>query len=363
MKKKITKVLMMLCCIAVFASAMCVPLSASALAVDAIPTGTPVIDGNIDDIWEYASNKIDIKTVNLGSEKDNATGWARLMWDKDAIYVLGYASDKTVSTNITGDPWETDSFEFFLNEQNKQVSDFKWIDQFRTDRENRFSGMIAHIISTEAQYKRTFPGLEWASKTVEGSTDYVVEFKVPWKKVEVKAGSKIRIAFQINDDYNNDGVAEGEITNEVVATFNAGALAEMKLVSTKAEVPKNATSSKNETATGSTPTTQEGTQSKPTTASKTESATDKTQSATDKTESTTDKTESVTDNSVASDEMTDNTDSVVDESDGNENVTTTVKETVNQKLINTVIIASAAAVLLVAIICVTVIILANKKKN
>lgn len=346
MKRKITKILVMVCCFALLASAVYAQLPVSALAVDAIPTGTPTIDGNIDDIWEYASNKIEIKTVNMGSEKDNATGWARLMWDKDAIYVLGYTADKTVSTNITGDPWETDSFEFFLNEQNKQVNDFKWVDQFRTDRENRFSGMIAHIISTEAQYKRTFPGLEWASKTVDGGADYVVEFKVPWKKVEVKAGSKIRIAFQINDDYNNDGIAEGEITNEVTATFNAGALAEMKLVSTKAEVPKSTTSKDETAASTSSATTQSGTTSKTETASKTESVADTTES----------KDEVV-------DENTESNSSTVIESDDGESVTTTVKETVNRKLLNTVIIASAAAVLLVAIVCATVIIIVYKKKN
>ena len=347
MKRKITKILVMICCVALLTSVMCAQLSVSALAEEAIPTGTPTIDGNIDDIWEYASNKIEIKTTNMGSEKDNATGWARLMWDKDAIYVLGYTADKTVSTNITGDPWETDSFEFFLNEQNKQVNDFKWIDQFRTDRENRFSGMIAHIISTEAQYKRAFPGLEWASKAVDGGSDYVVEFKIPWKNVEVKAGSKIRIAFQINDDYNNDGSAEGEITNGIIETFNPKALAEMKLVSTKAEVPKN-TASKGETATSSSSaTTQSGTESKTETASKTESVADATES---KEETTGENTEA--DNST-----------VTETDDGDSVVTTTVKETVNKQLLNTVIIAAAAAVLSVSVICATVIIIVCKKKN
>lgn len=346
MKRIFTKFLIAVCCVSVLVSVCAANLSVAALAVDAIPTGTPTVDGDIDGIWEYASNKIDIKTLNLGSEADNASGWARLMWDKDAVYVLGYISDKTVSNTVTGDPWETDGFEFFLNEQNKQVSDFKWIDQFRADRENRFSGMIAHIISTEAQYKRTFPGIQWASKAVEGTTDYVVEFKVPWKKIEAKAGTKIRIAFQINDDYNNDGTAEGIITSEVAETFNPAMLTEMKLVSTKAQAPKNETASKNEASSDGSSKTESNTQSETESASKPESTVE----------------DSAENGNTANEDTVNDSAANTEKNEGNETVTT-VTETVNQKLLNTVIFASVAAVVLVAIVCVTVIIIAYKKKN
>lgn len=347
MKRIFTKILLAICCISLLVGAVTANLSVAALADDAIPTGTPTVDGTIDDVWEYASNKIDIKTLSVGSEADNANGWARLMWDNEAIYVLGYITDKTPSNNLTGDPWNTDSFEFFLNEQNKQVEDFKWIDQFRADRDGRFSGMIAHVISTEAQYKRTFPGIQWASKAVEGSTDYVVEFKVPWKKIEAKSGTKIGVAFQINDDYNNDGdIADGVTTNEVIDTFNPKAHTVMKLASTKAEVPKGDTASKNETATESSASSKNDTSSKAETVSKTESAVEENK-----------------ENDNTSDESTVNDGTATTEKEDENTVVTTVTETVNQKLLNTVIIASAAAVLLVAIICATVIIIVYKKKN
>ncbi len=342
MKKAFKKILTVICVLAVMMCVAVTGVTASALAADEIPMGSATIDGAIDDVWEYASEKIAINILAVGDESKNASGWARLMWSKDFIYVLGYVSDNTPSDNLIGDPWNTDSFEFFINEQNKQVTDFKWIDQFRSDRLGRFSGMIAHVISTEAQYKRTFPDIEWATKGIEGSSDYVVEFKIPWKKVEVKAGSKIGVAFQINDDYNNDGgAADGVITSEVTDTFNPKAHMVMKLSSKKAEVPKKSeTASKNESVTSDT-----------TTPSKVESTVE---SNVDINSTVEEITPDETQSTGTPTEDTDYTEETVKE---------TVVERVDSKLLTTVAIAAGAAVLLVAIICVMIIIVTYKKKN
>ena len=252
-------------------------LPASALSADAIPTGTPVIDGTIDSMWESASNKIDISFVNDGTDS-GTKAYARLLWDKDFLYVLGVVNDSTISTTVVGTTWwGTDSLEIFLDEENLHNNDKNAISQIRVNRSGALSGMINSKAVDEAGVLASYPGTKKAAKKVSAN-QYVVELAIPWTRVtNVQKGNMIGIEFQLNDDVNNDGTTDCIINSEVnyrglwePKSYRMMTLSDVKASGSSNTSSTPTTSSKVETSSTPTTSSKVETSSTPTTSSKVE---------------------------------------------------------------------------------------------
>ncbi len=79
--------------------------------------GTPIIDGEIDDIWKIAET-YSTQTVVSGSLQ-NAKADFKVLWDEKALYVLATVSDPVLNKDHS-DPWEQDSVEIFIDENNNK---------------------------------------------------------------------------------------------------------------------------------------------------------------------------------------------------------------------------------------------------
>lgn len=202
--------------------AMALTLVFSVLTVSAanqtIPKGTPTIDGVEESMWNNASAKIPITMTWTGDEDTNASGYARVMWDDKFLYCIGVIKDSTPTTGLKDNvsPWFTDSFEVFLDEENKGTGDIP-IAQFRVDTKGKFTGMLQHVSKDEAGMREEYKDTKFAVKT--NATGYIVEIAIPWTRISAKANTTIGLAFQINDEKDNSGYQDGTITSAVAGSI------------------------------------------------------------------------------------------------------------------------------------------------
>lgn len=219
--------------------------AAKAKIKNPIYKGTITVDGTIDEIWS-AVEEVKLTFYILGDESSNASGYGKLLWDDDFVYVLGVVTDSTPTTafreGVT--EWNHDSFEIFLDETNEKI-DKNSMTQFRISSLGRVSGQYLDTVVTEAQLKEHYPALKTAHKKTD--TGYVVEFGIPWTRQTAPKGdsSKLGFCLQINDDVDNAGnEAEGIITTPVPSRFNPALYPTYTISSEKAKVEKEETSSK-----------------------------------------------------------------------------------------------------------------------
>ncbi len=146
------------------------------------PHGTPVIDGEVDEIWKSAEGmNIDYYLAGKGS-----TGVGKALWDDKNLYVLVQVDETTLS-NKSKNAYEQDSVEIFIDEKNNKSSSYEEDDaQYRLSFENFFSSR-----GNPAKFSS-------ATKVVEGG--YVVEVAIPFRFVKPKAGIVIGFDLQVNDD-------------------------------------------------------------------------------------------------------------------------------------------------------------------
>ena len=151
--------------------------------------GTPVIDGEIDEIW----NSVPETAINrYVMAWQGATGTFKSMWDEDNLYVLIDVKDPVIST-VAADPYMQDSVEVFLDENNAKQPNYEADDaQYRVSCENE------HSFGTNA----TEEGFVTATKKTD--TGYLVEIAVPFK-LDHAMDDVIGFDVQINDDGNGDG--------------------------------------------------------------------------------------------------------------------------------------------------------------
>ena len=226
--------------LAVVFSSMLFSVPAYAIRADEIPTGTPVIDGVMEELWNGASNKIAIEMTNEGDAGRNATGYARMMWDSQYLYVLGYVNDRTLSTYEPTDStwWASDSFEIFLDERNAHNTVKNEISQIRVSRQGTLSGMLMSTAVNREGVLAEYGGTKWAAKNVGSSGDYVIELAIPWTRISSpSAGTQIGTEFQINDVYDGASKtsADGVINSEVIDVWQCGTYRMMTLSAAKVD--------------------------------------------------------------------------------------------------------------------------------
>jgi endo-1,4-beta-xylanase len=152
--------------------------------------GTPSIDGTVDDIWK---NAVETETNILVQGSAGSTGKIKTLWDAQYLYVLADVTDDNI-TKISANPWEQDSVEIFIDQQNEKSSKYDVNDaQYRVNLDN------------EKSYGGNYDAANFKSSTSRTSTGYIVEAAVPLSAVTPQAGSVLGVDFQVNNDANNDG--------------------------------------------------------------------------------------------------------------------------------------------------------------
>lgn len=152
--------------------------------------GTVKVDGEVDAAWADALS-VPISTFSLGTT--GATGTAKLLWDKDNLYVLAEVKDPVLS-KASSNVYEQDTVEIFLDENNNKTTSYQADDvQVRVNYDNEKS--ITDGLSTDRFVSA-------AKKTADG---YLVELAIPSTLGGFSAGQIVGFDAQINDDGNGEG--------------------------------------------------------------------------------------------------------------------------------------------------------------
>lgn len=155
--------------------------------------GTPVIDGEMEEIWNNAPELFTDVWVE-GSQGAQAT--ARVLWDDGYLYVFAKVRD-TLLSKSSANPWEQDSLEIFVDQNHGQTGSYEPDDgQYRVnfDNEQSYNGMASA------------DNFVTATKVIEGG--YVVEAALQLDPTWIKGGAKIGFDVQVNNDEDGDGVRD-----------------------------------------------------------------------------------------------------------------------------------------------------------
>lgn len=155
--------------------------------------GTPVIDGDIDDIWQCAFG---VTTDRWVQGNSGSTAKVRTLWDGNRLYVLAEVTDSLLSKRSTN-VWEQDSVEIFIDQNNARTNSYDADDgQYRINFDNEQS------VSPGSSSGRL------VSAAKRTATGYIVEASIAWTGTAPAAGSLIGFDVQVNDDQNDDGVRD-----------------------------------------------------------------------------------------------------------------------------------------------------------
>jgi len=156
----------------------------------AAKTGTPVIDGIVDDAWKDAQ---EITTDQEKTTSDIATAKTKVMYDSDTLYVLAQVSDKKIM-NDNVNAYEQDSVEIFLDENKTQGNAYDTNTvQLRIGADGKMTG---GGLGWEDGKRAT--ALTSSVKKVDGG--YIIEAAYKFKGVKAKAGSSMGFNISVNDE-------------------------------------------------------------------------------------------------------------------------------------------------------------------
>lgn len=147
--------------------------------------GSPMIDGEIDAIWEKAN---EIVIDEFFGNDSGATAKARTMWDDQYLYVFLEVADATENV-VSENPWEQDSIEIFIDELMNRTDFYEEDDvQYRVNREN--------LVTLNGGPEESMI----VSATKATDTGYNVEVAIPFLKARPSEGVAIGFDLQVNDD-------------------------------------------------------------------------------------------------------------------------------------------------------------------
>jgi endo-1,4-beta-xylanase len=157
--------------------------------------GTPVIDGTVDGVWSKAA-ELPINRYQMAWQ--GANGVSKVLWDNQNLYVLIQVSDSQLDKS-SPNPWEQDSIEVFVDENNAKTSFYEDGDgQYRVNFDN------------EASFNPISIAEGFESKTHVSGNGYTVELKIPLKTITPVNSTKIGFDVQIND--GQDGARQSAAT-------------------------------------------------------------------------------------------------------------------------------------------------------
>lgn len=160
--------------------------------------GTPDIDGDMDSVW----NNAPVYTTDVIVEQNGdaeATAEFRVLWDDHRLYVYAEVTDSLL-TDASENPWEQDSVEIFVDQNNGKTSNYQADDgQYRVNFNNERSlggnaVLDNFITATKLLYDEDGEPI-----------GYAVEAAIVLDHIEPKAGDVIGFDFQVNNDEDGDG--------------------------------------------------------------------------------------------------------------------------------------------------------------
>lgn len=148
--------------------------------------GKPKIDVEMDEIWKNTEEYITDSYVQ-GTKGKVAYAKFRVLWDEDGIYVWAEVYDSVLNKD-NSNPWEQDSIEIFIDEDNVKKTSYDSNDaQYRVNFDNRQS----YGSGASRDY--------FVTATKKTSFGYVVEAQVKMKSRKLKEGDVIGFDIQVND--------------------------------------------------------------------------------------------------------------------------------------------------------------------
>ena len=166
-------------------------------------SGTPTIDGKIDEVWSKAEKvKVDrpVESLLKIDQAKMATATVQLLWDQQHLYALWIVNDTQLSKEA-GNDWEQDSVELFLDRNMKRSTFYQFDDaQYRVNYEGKRSGGGDGYLESDLEVATAKPD--------EG---YVVEMAIRIEDVELKSGTRMGLELQVNDSHGSgtrDAVAK-----------------------------------------------------------------------------------------------------------------------------------------------------------
>ncbi|MGB4005686.1 MAG: sugar-binding protein, partial [Halanaerobiales bacterium] len=148
--------------------------------------GSPIIDGQIDEVWKTAY----VYTPKHVSGNLSTEASFRVLWDDNAIYVLAEVKDKQLSAQ-SNTPYMQDSVEIFLDENNDKSREFGPDDvQYRVNYQN-FRTVDKGDIN------------RFYTATRITNNGYIVEARIALKN-KAENGQVMGIELQVNDAVGND---------------------------------------------------------------------------------------------------------------------------------------------------------------
>ncbi|MDQ0252967.1 GH35 family endo-1,4-beta-xylanase [Evansella vedderi] len=152
--------------------------------------GTPVIDAELDDVWQDA---LEIYTGTWVEGSDGATATVRTLWDEEYLYVFAEVSDPLLS-KASGNVWEQDSVEIFIDQNNAKTEYYQSDDgQFRVN------------FANEQSYNGFASASTFETATRLTDEGYIVEAAIKFTEIDPTEGTIIGFDFQVNDDANGNG--------------------------------------------------------------------------------------------------------------------------------------------------------------
>ena len=150
--------------------------------------GTPKIDGDEDPIWEFATQiKTETPIQVSGTVYAAAYANVKLLWDETAIYVWADVYDPLLN-KANANPWEQDSVEFFVDENNHKTPYYESDDvQYRVNYEN------TQTFGTNGSAQN------FVTSTKITPFGYTVEAKVYMRTITLSEGMIIGFDVQVND--------------------------------------------------------------------------------------------------------------------------------------------------------------------
>lgn len=143
--------------------------------------GTPVVDGEVDDIWDEAD--VVIPQTVVGNVYASAT--FRTLWDDNGLYILAEVEDEYMTVE-PANPYEQDSLEIFMDENNDKTVEYGIDDlHLRVNYENY---QTLDVGNAERFYSK-------ATKTEDG---YLIEARIEFKS-KPSNGKVMGFDLQIND--------------------------------------------------------------------------------------------------------------------------------------------------------------------
>jgi endo-1,4-beta-xylanase len=198
----------------------CTIAAAAKPTVD-VKRGSAVIDGQIDDIWQYVE-EMKLDRVNSGEPTD-AVVYAKMLWDDENLYILMVANDKT-KYNTDEFLSQEDCFEVFFDLNNLKTDAYTEPNQFRFlyDILTPFETGMRNLDNIS---ENALEHIEIAG--VEIDTGYIMEVKVNSKvgiNFSLSANMEIGIDFGYDDNVDESDNRLGQSAWNSDGTDNVAAM-------------------------------------------------------------------------------------------------------------------------------------------